>query len=474
MLIEDNDNSLINDEVLIEIRNKILNKDNQESIGDSLSKVNYEPLDGKKNNILHVAAMRGYHEVIKALRGYYDNDRSMLFPLYSDALTVKNQDGYAPIHLAAISGCWQPICNNLLGSMFMQDEREKNTPLHFAVRKYSETGFNEQNPYINIIKAALATSTQSMMMQNVDGDAPIHIAIKKNNLELISFMCSYYEFEASTANSNYNISDLINIGNSLTGNTPLHLAAKEGHHKTIEILANFGVNINTKNHEGKTPLHLAAENNHPKAIRNLCRFDADIEAEDNNKKTPFSLIVTNKNPKIMLDAVTQLVFEGCNSNVVGLEGERVEEITGAIILGKDKIGEAKDLELFIAQTIKSNIHATNSLPNLDLKIHVLRGLQKYATEELKSQDNNPLGMTGKLMKILDEARKEIPDNLKPKQFSNYINNFTKDLQEKIDPYIKGASTDALSYERTEEPPYIIRPSGASQLESNENRRCTIS
>ena len=63
-----------------------------------------------------------------------------------------------------------------------------------------------------------------------------------------------------------------------SGQTPLHLAAMEGHFEICQLLL-FGntININPKNFDDKTPLDLAMENNHQK----ICDL---IRKKNKNKK----------------------------------------------------------------------------------------------------------------------------------------------------------------------------------------------
>lgn len=44
-----------------------------------------------------------------------------------------------------------------------------------------------------------------------------------------------------------------------SGNTPLHVAARDGNQEAVSVLLKLKVHVNAQNKHGKTPLHLAAE-----------------------------------------------------------------------------------------------------------------------------------------------------------------------------------------------------------------------
>lgn len=56
------------------------------------------------------------------------------------------------------------------------------------------------------------------------------------------------------------------------GDTPLHLAAANGHTKAIHLLVQRGANTNKKDAQGNSPLYLAAQEGHVNAVAVLVKF----------------------------------------------------------------------------------------------------------------------------------------------------------------------------------------------------------
>ena len=62
----------------------------------------------------------------------------------------------------------------------------------------------------------------------------------------------------------------VNTMDTNGGDTPLHLAASNGHHAAVLLLAkDLGARANAVNDSGRTPLHEAANEGHRETIRVL-------------------------------------------------------------------------------------------------------------------------------------------------------------------------------------------------------------
>ena len=81
---------------------------------------------------------------------------------------------------------------------------------------------------------------------------------------------------------------------NLRKDTPLALAAEHGRNSTVRLLLQHGAELNEKNRDGKTPLALAAQNGHSSAAMLLLTKGAKVNATDENGRTPLALAVLNE------------------------------------------------------------------------------------------------------------------------------------------------------------------------------------
>lgn len=67
--------------------------------------------------------------------------------------------------------------------------------------------------------------------------------------------------------------------------TALHLAAREAHRKAVQLLLEWGAKVEAKDHSQLTALQLAAREAHREAVQLLLEWGAKIEVKDHSQST---------------------------------------------------------------------------------------------------------------------------------------------------------------------------------------------
>ena len=92
---------------------------------------------------------------------------------------------------------------------------------------------------------------------------------------------------------------LIAVGASVdhtcdNGNTPLFLAAEQGHTSTVELLLNVNARMDLANTStGASPLYVAAERGHTWIVEMLLAASADINQENSKRVSPLMIAANN-------------------------------------------------------------------------------------------------------------------------------------------------------------------------------------
>ena len=124
----------------------------------------------------------------------------------------------------------------------------------------------------------------------------------------------YFETAILNRNLNYRYDD---------GQTPLHLAAIQGHTAVVKYLLNNKAQTNVQDSTGATPLHEAVRYGHAQIVKLLLDFGADINAKDNLGKTPVLLIIPSDE---RAEIYSLLVNRKANLSVKDMYGDTVLHI----------------------------------------------------------------------------------------------------------------------------------------------------
>jgi len=284
---------------------------------------------------LHLGILGSHDEVVKVCLEHAELK-----------LNVKNQDGNTPLHLAALGGHVKMV-NELLeiaGNKLELNEinNDGNTPLHLAIEgrhvnvvdKLLETAKNElelhqvnkvgntplhlaaEGGHVNVVDKLLEIAGNGLKLneKNDDGNTPLHLAAEGGHVNVVENLLklneNYVLHTAQTKDDGNtpihhtpleNWSKLVTIALDTKGvqkgatklnydatndeeNTPLHLAAKEGHVKIVDAMLKCAgdLTINANNCRGNTPLHLAAINGHVDVVSKLLELEFEVGLNNRN------------------------------------------------------------------------------------------------------------------------------------------------------------------------------------------------
>lgn len=162
--------------------------------------------------------------------------------------------------------------------------------LHFAAK-------SEDEEIILMIKDFV----QDINLQDLHGQAPIHVASFYNNKKAVRII-----LDAG------GLPDL----KTKKSITPLHIAAKEGFSDIVKILVEKGANIDSSDQYGIQPIHEAAMKGHSTIVKILVENGADINSPGIDGNTPLHLAVFYEN----LEMIGELLALGANANLMNGNG----------------------------------------------------------------------------------------------------------------------------------------------------------
>ena len=84
------------------------------------------------------------------------------------------------------------------------------------------------------------------------------------------------------------------------GQTPLHLAVKQGNSEVVQVLLEKGAEVDVVNTDsGCTSLHYAVSLGHVDMCESLARFGANPDAQTARLETPLHLAVSRGHPEVV-------------------------------------------------------------------------------------------------------------------------------------------------------------------------------
>ena len=210
---------------------------------------------------LHEAAFAGHSMVVTYL---------LMQPgIDIEAVTT---EGQSALHLAVIAGHIDIVAALLIfGADRTAIDDEGQTPVHNAV-------ISQEMDVIRLLLFPPEAALLSLTVIDDFGRQPVHIAALTGNLRVVEWLLRI-------------LPESLNSGDSENDNfTPLHEAAFEQQNHVVEYLIRQpAINIEALTDGGQTPLHIAARNGAMICVTLLMNAGANVQAEDFFGRTPQAL-----------------------------------------------------------------------------------------------------------------------------------------------------------------------------------------
>ena len=293
-----------------------------------------------QNTPLHLAAQNGHKHVADVLLQHHSDVNARNVPFQSTPLHLATENGHtqiaevliqhgsdvnarngrkqASLHLAAQNG-HKRIAEALVGNGSYVNIGPM-TPLHLA----AQFGHKEMSEFL--IQHGGDVNARSVPLQ----DTPLHLAAENGHKHITEVLIQHGS-DINAVNSRgqvlLHLVDwtgtetekviVLQCPNRFTDscnpwqNTPLHLAAVNGHKHVAEALIQHGSDVNIRNNLEQTPLHVAAQNGHKHTAEVLIQHGSDLST---GWQTPLHLAAQSDH----LNVVKVLIWGGSSTNTTNV------------------------------------------------------------------------------------------------------------------------------------------------------------
>ncbi|XDG09916.1 hypothetical protein ABKA04_009531 [Annulohypoxylon sp. FPYF3050] len=237
------------------------------------------------------ASKRGFIDIVRLLRQKGVD------------IHIQDDDGMSPLHHAAYGSHTDTVRFLLLeGGDPNQLDKGGRSPLFCGCESGSDA-----------IITLLREKRASITCTNDNGQTLLHLAALKGNVDVARRL-----LDLDGGAVQYRMPNFQYPGLALQ--SPLHIAAREGHFAVVQLLVREGFLIDGRDGDGRTPLSYACEGGHLDNIQFLFskkRF-IDVNSMDDNGRTPLSYAAAEGH----VDVVAALIGQGSvNPNIKDIDGK---------------------------------------------------------------------------------------------------------------------------------------------------------
>ena len=169
---------------------------------------------------------------------------------------------------------------------------------HSALHAAVASGHN------NVVTRLLSEKHNALDCHDYSGRTPLHEAVQKHRTIIVNLLLEKQSQMIHKKCKHWQELDKMQLDLPERtkyyqevchcGYTPLHLAARYGHHQLATLLIRKGARVDDQDCSGTTPLHLAALYGFADTVNVLLNMNATVEMKDKNGKTPLEVVLEHE------------------------------------------------------------------------------------------------------------------------------------------------------------------------------------
>jgi len=206
-----------------------------------------------------MAATNGHHEMVRLLA-----DKGA-------DLNLGDVNGCTPLYKAAARGHHEVVrlLANKAGMPRTSGKKPTVAYLKAFIKKNKPPGYRsysrERRGELMKLATELGYGTVDLELADSEGFNPVFVAAEQGHHEMVRVL----------ADNGANLD--LELKNGLKGWTPVYVAAKYGHHEVVGLLTDKGVNLDTRDKLGRTALYMAASKGYDETVRLLVKSGANTD-----------------------------------------------------------------------------------------------------------------------------------------------------------------------------------------------------
>ncbi|XP_062240628.1 ankyrin repeat and death domain-containing protein 1B [Platichthys flesus] len=217
---------------------------------------------------------------------------------------VENEEGLNIMHCAAINNHTE-IVEYIVDDLQMKELDKDDLTGHQAFALAAEHGC------VDMLQMLMNPYEMASMKPNKRGDTPLHLAARNGHLDATHLLLLSFDTR-----------DEVNMD----GETALYQAADNAHEECVLALLEAGCDPNIATTVNCSALHPVSERGDRSLVQVLLEYQAQTDFQNQNLEVPLHLAVTNSH----IPVIHSLLQAGCNVNVTNKRSQTVMHLAAEL------------------------------------------------------------------------------------------------------------------------------------------------